>query len=87
MFTPVSFNFHKGVMVLLDMQSEQMSRGEVPTALKTPVGMGAVVMGFVLGVCRKHQCVLVWRQRTFHLDAALIEAFGGVQFGNFRSGW
>lgn len=86
-FTSVSFDRHKGVMILLDVQPEQISRGEVLTALETPVGVGAVVMGFVLGVGRKHQYVLVWRQRTLHLHPGLAGAFGGIQLSDLGSGW
>ena len=88
MFTSVSFDSHKGVMVLLDVQAEQMSRREVLTALEAPVGVGAVVMGFVLGVGRKQQRVFVRRQRASHLELpGLAETFTRIELSNLCSGW
>lgn len=56
----------KGVVALLDVDVQQMVRGEVPAALDAPVGVRLVVVGFVRAVRAERQGLPVRRQRAAH---------------------
>ena len=72
---PIPLRSRQRIMVLLDMQIQEPTRGKIPPTLNTPIHMSLTIMNLIIRIRGKRERLPMRRQwTTHHLDSGIGRA-------------